>query len=343
MLKRMMVLLLIALTLGACGVGGGGAASTATPPPTATARPEPTARPSATPQPQPTAEPTKSGSTGAVGSIPAPPDSTPYVKGEDPIVDTAITAMETEFANQTGTGLNLQNLTFYVSTASVADTVAFYDQEMPNNGWGAGQTQDQDFGKVMAFIGTDNQSIGLIGLLDLKTTGAADGLIIFTTIGKPEGGSGGTLPPSGNDGTATPAGSASGSDTTPTDIVDVPAPPQSEPYTAGSDNLTDSFLEGFSRGFKQSFDGQAGLKLVGQQQFVTSAGQQDIKAFYDDEMVKLGWTGAAPTDNPQAQILNYTRVNGQKVEVAVVASIERSKFSTSNTDTLVVIVVAATE
>ncbi len=330
MFKRLMLAVLLGATLSACG---GAAAPTVTPPPTATARPEPTARPTATVEPTaaPTAEP-----SGAAGSIPAPPDSTDYVAGEDPIIDAAITAMEDQFASQSGSGINLQDLTFYISTATVDDVVAFYDEEMPNNGWGTGQTQDEDFGKVMAFIGVDFETIGLIGLLDLSTTGVSDGLIVFTTIGTPEESTGGNTSP-----TATPKASSGGDEVTPADIGDVPTPPGGELYEAGSDSITDSFLEGFTNGFKQSFDGQSGMSLVGQEEFITSATQDEIKAFYDDEMAALGWTSAAPTDNPQAQILNYTRIDGSKVDVAVVASIDRSNFG-SETDRLVVIVVAGT-
>ncbi len=330
MFKRFMLIMVLGLTLGACG---GAAAPTVTPPPTATARPEPTARPTATPAPTaaPTAEP-----SGAAGSIPAPPDSTPYVAGEDPIVDAAITAMEDQFAAQSGSGINLQDLTFYISTASVDDVVAFYDEEMPNNGWGTGQTQDEEFGKVMAFIGQDFETIGLIGLLDLSTTGVSDGLIVFTTIGTPEESTGGDRP------TATPEESSGGNTETPDDIGDVPAPLDGELYEAGSDSITDSFLEGFSKGFQQSFDGQSGMQLFGQEEFITTASQEEIKDFYEQEMTALGWTLAAPTDDPQAQILNFTRLDGAKVEVAVVASIDRSTFG-SNSDRLVVIVVAGTE
>jgi hypothetical protein len=330
MFKRLMLVLVLGVTLSACG---GGAVPTVTPPPTATARPEPTARPTATPAPTaaPTAEP-----SGGAGTIPAPPDSTGYVAGEDPIVDAAITAMETQFAEQSGSGINLQELTFYVSTASADDIVAFYNEEMPSNGWGPGQTQDEEFGKVMAFIGNDFETVGLIGLLDLSTTGVSDGLIVFTTIGTPESTTG------GDSATATPEASSPGGET-PDDIADVPTPPGGELYLAGSDSVTDSFLEGFSSGFKQSFDGQSGLKLVGQEEFLTTATQEEIKTFYDDEMAALGWTSAAPTDNPQAQILNYTRVNGTKVEVAVVASLDRTNFGSNQSDRLVVIVVAGSE
>lgn len=332
MFKRLMLALLLGATLSACG---GAAAPTVTPPATATTRPEPTARPTATTEPtaKPTAEPTAEPS-GAVGTIPAPPDSTDYVAGEDPIIDAAITAMEDQFASQSGSGINLQDLTFYISTATVDDVVAFYDEEMPNNGWGTGQTQDEDFGKVMAFIGEDFETIGLIGLLDLTTTGVSDGLIVFTTIGTPEESTGGNTSP-----TATPAESSGGGEVTPADIGDVPTPPNGKLYKAGSDSITDSFLEGFTNGFKESFDGQAGMSLVGQEEFVTSATQDELKTFYDEEMAALGWTPAEPTDNPQAQILNYTRIDGSKADIAVVASIDRSTFG-SESDRLVVIVVA---
>lgn len=277
MIKRIGVVLLFALVLSGCGIGGD--KPTATPPATATARPEPTARPTATAIAEPTAAPTSEpGGTSGDVSIPAPPNSEPYVAGEDPIVDAAITAMEAEFANQTGSGLDLQDLTFYLSNGKVDDLVTFYETEMPNNGWATGQTQDQDFGKVLAYVGKDLTTVGLVGILDLATAGAK-GLIIFTTIGTPTEG-GAVLPT-----TAPVAGGGGG---TGSNANEVPAPPQGTPVVEGQNSSVDLFVSLIKPALEQSLGSNGQLDSQGT--FTTPTSLKDVVSFYQTEMAALGWT-----------------------------------------------------
>jgi hypothetical protein len=273
--------------------------------------------------------------TGGDVSIPAPPDSEAYKAGDDPAVDAAVTAMETEFAKQSGTGLDLEDLTFYTSSSSVDDVVTFYEAEMPNNGWVTGQTQDQDFGKVLAYVASDLETVGLIGILDLEKAGAS-GLIVFTTQGKSTtgGSTGGVEVPTLEPLPTIDLGGSTGGETS-SDLGDIPAPPNSELYTEGDDAATDAFVSAFTEAFKGS---SGTTNVIAQEEFIVDGTAAELKTFYDDEMAKLGWTSSDPGNTTEGQVLSYTRVNGSEVEVALISSADRADYS-SNTGLIVIIVV----
>lgn len=329
MMKRFTLMLLVAVALAGCGIGG--AQPTATPPATATARPEPTARPTAT---EAAAAPTEEPSTGGAATIPAPPESQAYEAGNDPAIDAAVTAMEQEFAKQSGSGLDLEELTFYTSEANLDDVVTFYEDEMPNNGWLTGETQDQDFGKVLAYVGSDLETVGLIGILDLSKAGST-GLIVFTTQGKSTtgGGSGAVDIPTLEPLPTIDVGGSTGGEVS-SDIGDIPTPPNSQPYNEGDDVATDAFVNAFTEAFKGSFG--AG-EVIGQAEFIVDGTAEDLQAFYDKEMEALGWTSAGPSGATEGQVLSYTRVNGSDVEVALISSANRADYS-SETGLIVIIV-----
>lgn len=295
MLKRLSVMLLMLVSLAACG----GATATITPPPTATTAATATPRPTATTAPTAT---TEASTGGPEGTVPQPPNSEPYVKGNDPIVDAAISAMEVEFQNQLKTsGLNMQPLTYYVSQDTADNITAFYDDEMGNYGWDApGQTQDQDFGKIQVFTAGASKA-ALIGVLDLsKAAPSLKGLIVFTTVA--EQGSGGTAPQ--------PTADTSGSSGS-TDMIDIPLPPGAEAYKEGDDATLDLMVKTFQDSFKENLGDSS--TLVGQAAFIYDGPFSDITKFYNDtlEAADSNWeqidTGASTgTGNELATFTNFS-------------------------------------
>ncbi len=313
-LKRLAVLMLLALSLAACGVGGQEA--TPTPPATSTPRPSPTPRPTPTEAAPPTEAPAPtedtSGSTDQPpledAYIPAPDNSTPYEKGSDPVVDAAVEAMEQEFENQQQTsGLQLSPLQFYVSDASVDETVDFYNSEMPNYGWGAGQQQDEDFGKVMVFPSENVvNEIALIGILDLSKVEGANlsGQIIFTTVGSLGGGTGSVDTPTAETGGSTGGNTSSAGN-------DLPVPPGGTEVQEGEDSTVDLLISIMNPALQEAAQGENGT-ISSPVYYKTSATLKDITDFYRSEMQNLGWSEIEGSSQEQADSAFLLFENGDR-------------------------------
>jgi len=327
MSKRTISAILIALALSACG---GSAAPTATTAPTEAPAPTATEE-AAAPTEEPSTDP-----SGAAAEIPAPPQSDPYVKGENEIIDAAIGGMEGEFENQEQqTGLDLEPLTYYLTEEDPQTIVDFYEGEMATYGWGTGQVEDQTFGKVLVYpSASELTTIAMIGVLDLSTVDPSmKQSIIFTTVGRLGSGSMPSTDPTPDTGGSTtdpmPAG----------DLSDIPAPPSSEEYQSGDDALTDTFMDSFEKGFAGSAGSTA---VLGKQAYISTATPEEIKTFYDDELTAAGWTSmptGADTTGGMAGTQTLTYANMSAGEALVIMTVDRSSMGMG--DGILVIIIKA--
>ena len=274
-IKRFVVLFLTIIMLAACGAGDEQAAAPTEPP-------APTERPTATPRPTATAaaevEPTEDVPVVAVGEIPPPPQGQLYEEGQDPLVDAAVSGMQSEFDNQQIEGFALRDITFYTSEASLDEATDFYQDSMSNYGWGIGQEQNEDFGRILIFLGPDFETAAMIGLLDMSTVDASlDGLIVFTAIGESDESLTGAI----DTPTEIPAGT--------TNII--PPPPNSETYVEGSDPVIDAAVSAM----EESFAGQegSGLDMSPIEFFVSDEDANAVADFYAEELTFYGWDTSA--------------------------------------------------
>lgn len=335
MFRRLMVALMV-LALAGCGIGGSNPAPTA--PPTTAAKATPTESAEATEEPEATeeTEPTSKPSTGgSAGTIPAPPQSEPYVKGTDPTIDIALAAVEEQINNG---DVAFTETEFYISSATASEIEDFYDDEMPGAGFdGPKQAQDQDIGKVLGYPTSDASKVAVVGAFDLQTAGIP-GLIVITTVGEPKTSGGARATPTEESGSS--GGSTGGGDAIGGDLGDIPAPPNSEPYAQGADPVADIFVSTFTETVAAGFE-ENGAAKKGQAEFVTTDDAAAIKDFYDQEMEALGWTVQPQTPNDNAQILNYIKTDGASPEIAVVMSVDLSTLNpASEGQTLVIVLLA---
>ena len=157
--KRFLVFFLAIIMLAACGISDDQAAAPTEPPAS-------TEDSTAIPSPVSAAE--EAAPTGALGAvsdttIPAPPDGTVAVAGENMLVDTLTSAMgpalEPVAAEQ---NMTISTPTTYVTTAPYNDIVEFYTTAMAERGWSLETNEDQQGNAVLGFVAGDDGAMIVI-------------------------------------------------------------------------------------------------------------------------------------------------------------------------------------
>lgn len=107
-------------------------------------------------------------------TIPAPPSSSEYQNGQDPILDAAVSSFSQSAAN-VGTGTTTK---FYISTATMDEIKNFYTTEMPKRGWKTIESPAVPNTVSVNFQADAN--VAAINAIDLTMTGST-GILVITT------------------------------------------------------------------------------------------------------------------------------------------------------------------
>ena len=107
-------------------------------------------------------------------TIPAPPSSSEYQKGQDPVLDTMVDSFSQSMATS---GTSTTNK-FYMSTASAEEIKNFYTTEMTKRGWKTIESPSIPDTTSVNFQADNN--VAAINMIDLSMAGST-GILVITT------------------------------------------------------------------------------------------------------------------------------------------------------------------